>query len=135
MAVQPTAILGGTVPDRLDKDGLPNPYPRIVPVELPELIDWAPRSLDEKVTLNHHWQSRDWSTTILDLGNGPQEYIRELNTMPQWAGSCWYYLRYLDPLNSEEFVSEDIEKYWMSGETGGVDLYVGGVEHAVLHLL
>ena len=55
--------------------------------------------------------------------------------MPQWAGSCWYYLRYLDPLNSEEFVSEDIEKYWMSGEAGGVDLYVGGVEHAVLHLL
>ena len=55
---------------------------------------------------------------------------RETNTMPQWAGSCWYYLRYLDPKNDKEFVSKDIEKYWMP-----VNLYVGGAEHAVLHLL
>tara|TARA_B100000953_G_scaffold259222_2_gene224169 strand:+ start:33 stop:1088 length:1056 start_codon:yes stop_codon:yes gene_type:complete len=55
--------------------------------------------------------------------------------MPQWAGSCWYYLRYLDPSNNDEFISTEIEAYWMGGETGGVDLYVGGVEHAVLHLL
>ncbi len=61
---------------------------------------------------------------------------RELNTMPQWAGSCWYYLRYCDAQNSERFVSEEAEKYWMGGgKPGGVDLYVGGTEHAVLHLL
>ncbi len=57
---------------------------------------------------------------------------RETNTMPQWAGSCWYYLRYCDPTNSEVFVSSEAEKYWMNN---GVDLYVGGTEHAVLHLL
>ena len=61
---------------------------------------------------------------------------RETNTMPQWAGSCWYYLRYCDPQNSERFVSREAEQYWMGGgKPGGVDLYVGGTEHAVLHLL
>lgn len=62
--------------------------------------------------------------------------VRELNTMPQWAGSCWYYLRYCDPHNTERFVSKEAEEYWMGGgKPGGVDLYVGGTEHAVLHLL
>jgi len=61
---------------------------------------------------------------------------RELNTMPQWAGSCWYYLRYCDPRNSRRFISREAEQYWMGGgKPGGVDLYVGGTEHAVLHLL
>ncbi len=61
---------------------------------------------------------------------------RETNTMPQWAGSCWYYLRFCDPRNSGRFVGEAAERYWMGGEqAGGVDLYVGGTEHAVLHLL
>jgi leucyl-tRNA synthetase len=61
---------------------------------------------------------------------------REVNTMPQWAGSCWYYLRYCDPGNTQRFVGEEAEQYWMrSGKPGGVDLYVGGTEHAVLHLL
>lgn len=62
---------------------------------------------------------------------------RETNTMPQWAGSCWYYLRFCDPQNATRFVGEDAERYWMgSGKNpGGVDLYVGGTEHAVLHLL
>lgn len=61
---------------------------------------------------------------------------RETNTMPQWAGSCWYYLRYLDPKNTQNFVAPDVESYWMGGgAVGGVDLYVGGTEHAVLHLL
>jgi leucyl-tRNA synthetase len=61
---------------------------------------------------------------------------RELNTMPQWAGSCWYYLRYCDAQNPERFVSREAETYWMGGgKPGGVDLYVGGTEHAVLHLL
>ena len=128
---------GEPFPVVYDKDGLPNPVPEeMLPVELPELIDWAPRSLDENSDPEPPLgRAKDWASTILDLGNGPKEYIRELNTMPQWAGSCWYYLRYLDPFNSKEFVSKDVEKYWMSGETGGVDLYVGGVEHAVLHLL
>ncbi|MED5229961.1 MAG: leucine--tRNA ligase [Actinomycetota bacterium] len=128
---------GEPFPVVYDKEGLPNPVPEeMLPVELPELIDWAPRSLDENSDPEPPLgRAKDWASTILDLGNGPKEYIRELNTMPQWAGSCWYYLRYLDPFNSKEFVSEDVEKYWMSGETGGVDLYVGGVEHAVLHLL
>jgi leucyl-tRNA synthetase len=62
---------------------------------------------------------------------------RETNTMPQWAGSCWYYLRYLDPNNTEQFIKPEIEQYWMGSNhnPGGVDLYVGGTEHAVLHLL
>ena len=56
--------------------------------------------------------------------------------MPQWAGSCWYYLRYCDPGNDGRFVGEEAERYWMGGgKPGGVDLYVGGTEHAVLHLL
>ncbi len=63
--------------------------------------------------------------------------FRETNTMPQWAGSCWYYLRYIDPDNTERFVGIEAERYWMGGthKAGGVDLYVGGTEHAVLHLL
>jgi leucyl-tRNA synthetase len=72
----------------------------------------------------------------------PEGAVRETNTMPQWAGSCWYYLRYLDPKNASAAVGPDAEKYWMgtSGSearktTPGVDLYVGGTEHAVLHLL
>ena len=62
---------------------------------------------------------------------------RELNTMPQWAGSCWYYLRYCDARNATRFISREAEQYWMgaNGQPGGVDLYVGGTEHAVLHLL
>src|SRR3989441_5021933 len=62
--------------------------------------------------------------------------IRETNVMPQWAGSCWYYLRFCDPNNDQRFAGEQAERYWMGGEKpGGVDLYVGGTEHAVLHLL
>ncbi len=61
---------------------------------------------------------------------------RETNTMPQWAGSCWYYLRFCDPQNDERFVGEKVERYWNGGDgLGGVDLYIGGTEHAVLHLL
>ena len=71
-----------------------------------------------------------------------EKATRETNTMPQWAGSCWYYLRFCNPENNGRFIGEDVEKYWMTGDTtadvsarGGVDLYVGGTEHAVLHLL
>jgi leucyl-tRNA synthetase len=60
-------------------------------------------------------------------------YERELNTMPQWAGSCWYYLRFIDNQNQERLVDPDLERYWLN--PNGVDLYIGGVEHAVLHLL
>ncbi len=72
--------------------------------------------------------------------NLPDGSLRETNTMPQWAGSCWYYLRYLDARNSGRFVDSEVERYWMgsgpsAGATPGVDLYVGGTEHAVLHLL
>jgi leucyl-tRNA synthetase len=81
----------------------------------------------------------DWVTVEVDLGDGPRRYRRELNVMPQWAGSCWYELRYLDPINDAAFCDPGVERYWMGpqnpGDPGGVDLYVGGVEHAVLHLL
>jgi leucyl-tRNA synthetase len=79
-----------------------------------------------------------------DWVNLPDGSRRETNTMPQWAGSCWYYLRYLDPRNSRVFCDSPAEKYWMGaatqrgipkGPTPGIDLYVGGTEHAVLHLL
>ncbi|MGJ8633360.1 MAG: class I tRNA ligase family protein, partial [Luteolibacter sp.] len=73
-------------------------------------------------------KARDW----VELEDG---VIRETNTMPQWAGSCWYYMRYCDPSNTERFISEEAEEYWTSEKPGMVDLYVGGTEHAVLHLL
>ena len=128
---------GEPFPIVYDDNGLPQAVKETqLPVELPDLIDWAPRSLDENSDPEPPLgRASDWVNVELDIGNGLQTYNRELNTMPQWAGSCWYYLRYLDPDNDHEFVSEDIEKYWMSGGIGGVDLYVGGVEHAVLLLL
>ncbi len=110
-----------------------------LPVELPELMDWAPRALDEESDPEPPLgRAEEWATVEYDLGDGERSYQRELNTMPQWAGSCWYYLRYLDPTNEEKFVDPAVESYGMSssdGGVGGVDLYVGGVEHAVLHLL
>ena len=70
----------------------------------------------------------EWVKTVDPDTGGPAR--RETNTMPQWAGSCWYYLRFIDPGNGEVLVDRELEKYWMP-----VDLYVGGAEHAVLHLL
>ena len=114
--------------------------PSMLPVELPELDDFAPRSRPDDDTSEPEpplGRNEDWVHVELDLGDGLRPYRRELNTMPQWAGSCWYYLRYLDPTNDERFVDREVERYWMAGGAtcGGVDLYVGGVEHAVLHLL
>jgi leucyl-tRNA synthetase len=111
-----------------------------LPVVLPELEDFAPVVSEDVDAAPEPPLARavDWVEAELDLGDGPKRYRRETNTMPQWAGSCWYYLRYLDPRNSERFVDAEVERYWMnpSGDAhGGVDLYVGGVEHAVLHLL
>ncbi len=114
-----------------------------LPVVLPEMQDFNPAASDDPD-----------APPRPPLGRAPEEwrhvevdgvrYERELNTMPQWAGSCWYYLRFLDPGNDARFVGSEVERYWMlpPGRTSegrapapGVDLYVGGVEHAVLHLL
>ncbi len=115
----------------------------LLPVELPEVDDYSPRTFDhddaESDPESPLGRATEWTTVTLDLGDGPNAYRRETNTMPQWAGSCWYELRYLDPTNTERFVDAEVERYWMGprseGDCGGVDLYVGGVEHAVLHLL
>jgi leucyl-tRNA synthetase len=116
-----------------------------LPVELPEIDDYSPRSYppDQADSAPEPPLSRaaDWVHVELDLGDGLKHYTRETNTMPQWAGSCWYQLRYLDPANHDTFCDPEVERYWVGkdpsrpGDPGGVDLYVGGVEHAVLHLL
>ena len=125
-------------------DGQPRALPEsMLPVVLPEIDDFAPRSYDAEDATSAPepplGRATEWATVTLDLGDGPKEYRREINTMPQWAGSCWYEIRYLDPKNDERFVDPEAERYWMGPrqptDTGGVDLYVGGVEHAVLHLL
>jgi leucyl-tRNA synthetase len=114
-----------------------------LPVLPPELTDYKPTATGEPPLA----RAKDW----VNLPDGSQ---RETNTMPQWAGSCWYYLRYLDAKNSNQFVSKEAENYWMNPVAAdgsppqkssgtlpsaatkpGVDLYVGGTEHAVLHLL
>ncbi|HOX01923.1 MAG TPA: leucine--tRNA ligase [Candidatus Paceibacterota bacterium] len=108
-----------------------------LPVVPPPLADYKPTGSGEPpLARAAQWVQR------------PDGSLRETNTMPQWAGSCWYYLRYLDPGNSRAFCDPVAERYWMSGDppgeptpgapskpTPGVDLYVGGTEHAVLHLL
>ena len=115
-----------------------------LPLLPPPLSDFKPTSTGEPPLA----RAKDWV-------NLPDGSVRETNTMPQWAGSCWYYLRYLDPANSGRFCGSEVESYWMgsrpspagaAGKAGapdskhrparaGVDLYVGGTEHAVLHLL
>jgi leucyl-tRNA synthetase len=106
----------------------------MLPVTLPEMTDFRPVPQDDASDpVPALARAPGWAQVTLDLGDGPRRYRRELNVMPQWAGSCWYYLRYLDPANAAALVAPDIERYWMS--PAGVDLYVGGVEHAVLHLL
>jgi leucyl-tRNA synthetase len=135
---------GEPFPIVYDETGLPIALPEsMLPVELPDTDDFSPKSFppDDADSLPEPPLGRlnDWVTVTLDLGDGPREYRRETNTMPNWAGSCWYELRYLDPTNSEQFVDPAVEHYWMGPTAerplGGVGLYVGGVEHAVLHLL
>jgi leucyl-tRNA synthetase len=119
-----------------------------LPVELPEVPDYSPRTFDPDDADSDPepplGRVPEWVHVEMDLGDGPQPYRRETNTMPNWAGSCWYFLRYLDPANSDTFCDAENEAYWMGPrgsrqggqrDPGGVDLYVGGVEHAVLHLL
>jgi leucyl-tRNA synthetase len=103
--------------------GLMKPVPESdLPVRLPDLEDFKPTGSPEGPLS----KATDWLTVTID----GKTYRRETNTMPQWAGSCWYYVRYLDPKNDAQFCSPAKAKYWLP-----VDLYVGGAEHAVLHLL
>jgi leucyl-tRNA synthetase len=96
-----------------------------LPVVPPPLDDYKPTGTGEPPLA----KAKEWIRYS-------EKAMRETNTMPQWAGSCWYYLRFCDPHNDKRFVGEEAERYWMSGDKpGGVDLYVGGTEHAVLHLL
>ncbi len=110
--------------------GLP---PDQLPLRLPDLDDFTPAASDDPAAPPQPplGRVRDWAATPCPACGRPAR--RELNAMPQWAGSCWYYLRYLDPKNDRCFCDPEIERYWMS--PNGVDLYVGGAEHAVLHLL
>jgi len=95
-----------------------------LPLRLPEMKDYTPTGNAEPPLA----KAVEWVSAKCPKCGGPA--TRETNTMPQWAGSCWYYLRYIDPKNDSAFVGKAKEKYWMP-----VDLYVGGAEHAVLHLL
>jgi leucyl-tRNA synthetase len=123
-----------------------------LPVELPAMTNFEPATSDDPDALPEPPLARasEWVEVELELpgpawagyGDGRRVFTRETNTMPQWAGSCWYYLRYLDPTNEDAIVDPAVERTWAQGtradgspKVGLVDLYVGGVEHAVLHLL
>jgi leucyl-tRNA synthetase len=139
---------GEPFPIVYDSEGRSHPLPEsMLPVELPDIADYAPVLFDPddadsepSPPLN---KATDWVNVELDLGDGVKPYTRDTNVMPNWAGSSWYELRYTDPHNPERFAAEENEAYWMGPrpalhgpqDPGGVDLYVGGVEHAVLHLL
>jgi leucyl-tRNA synthetase len=134
---------GEPFPVVYDSAGLPIALPEeMLPVTLPEMtgLNVTPAADPGSEPVPPLARAPGWADVELDLGDGPRVYRRELNTMPQWAGSCWYYLRYLDPDNDAAIVDPRNERYWMvppdaAPGDGGVDLYVGGVEHAVLHLL
>ena len=139
---------GEPFPIVYDKDGFAHALPEsMLPVELPEVEDYKPVSFDPEDKDSEPQpplaKVRNWVEVELDLGDGPQTYFRDTNVMPQWAGSSWYQLRYIDPRNDEAFCDIENERYWTGPrpeqhgpqDPGGVDLYVGGVEHAVLHLL
>ncbi|MGP9537483.1 leucine--tRNA ligase [Brachybacterium sp. AOP43-C2-M15] len=122
----------------------PIPLPEsMLPVDLPEVADFSPKTFDptdaDTEPQTPLSRATEWVEVELDLGEGPRTYLRETNTMPQWAGSSWYHLRYIDPTEDEVLVRPENEAYWLGpredGGVGGVDLYVGGQEHAVLHLL
>ncbi|RZS89753.1 leucyl-tRNA synthetase [Motilibacter rhizosphaerae] len=135
---------GEPFPVVYDEDGRVVPLPEsMLPVTLPEVSDYSPRTFDPDDAQSDPeaplGRNPEWVEVTLDLGDGPKKYRRDTNTMPNWAGSCWYHLRYIDPVDEQRLVEPENERYWMGpraeGATGGVDLYVGGVEHAVLHLL
>ncbi|QRP61998.1 leucine--tRNA ligase [Corynebacterium minutissimum] len=141
---------GEPFPIVYDEAGQAYPLPEsMLPIELPEVEDYKPVSFDpddaESSPQPPLAKAREWVEVELDLGlgDGPKTYYRDTNVMPQWAGSSWYQLRYIDPTNDEIFCDIENERYWTgprpdehgANDPGGVDLYVGGVEHAVLHLL
>lgn len=114
---------GEPMPIALDKDGKEVPVSESeLPIILPDMNNFKPTGDGEPPLAN--------ATEWLKYEKDGKTYSRETNTMPQWAGSCWYYLRYIDPMNDDAPWGKEKENYWMP-----VDLYVGGVEHAVLHLL
>ncbi|HEV7148737.1 MAG TPA: leucine--tRNA ligase [Pedococcus sp.] len=146
---------GEPFPIVFDEDGNSHAVPEsMLPVELPDVPDYSPKTFEPEDDSSSPepplGRVAEWVNVELDLGDGRgvRTYRRETNTMPNWAGSCWYYLRYLDPANDQAFVDPENEQYWMGPQStavdgapagvsdpGGVDLYIGGVEHAVLHLL
>lgn len=141
---------GEPFPIVYDEDGVAHPVPdSMLPVELPEVADYSPKTYEpddaDSMPESPLSRAKEWVEVELDLGDGPKKYRRETDTMPNWAGSCWYELRYTDPGNQDAFVDPEVERYWMgpgrgdgkgkAGDLGGVDLYIGGAEHAVLHLL
>ena len=146
---------GEPFPIMFDEDGVAYAVPDDeLPLTLPDVPDYSPKTFepDDAQSSPEPPLSRvpEWVEVEKDLGDGRglRKFRRETNTMPNWAGSCWYYLRYLDPANHDEFVDPANEAYWLgrhdepvdgaptgTRDPGGVDLYVGGVEHAVLHLL
>jgi len=139
---------GEPFPIVFDEDGLPRALPEsMLPVELPEVEDYSPRTFDpndaDSVPSPPLSRATEWIDVELDLGDGRKTYRRDDNVMPQWAGSSWYQLRYVDPTNTEQICAPENEKYWLGArpeihgpdDPGGVDLYIGGIEHGVLHLL
>ncbi|AXB46276.1 leucine--tRNA ligase [Amycolatopsis albispora] len=139
---------GEPFPVVYDEDGRAHALPdHLLPVELPEVDDYSPKTFDPDDPNTEPSpplsRAEDWMNVELDLGDGPKTYRRDANTMPNWAGSCWYQLRYIDPRNADALVDPENERYWTGprpaehgvDDPGGVDLYIGGVEHAVLHLL
>jgi leucyl-tRNA synthetase len=139
---------GEPFPIVFDEDGLPHAVPEhLLPVELPEIADYSPRTFDPDDADSEPSpplsRATEWIDVELDLGDGVKKYRRDANVMPQWAGSSWYQLRYVDPTNDEVICEPENEKYWLGprpeihgpNDPGGVDLYIGGIEHAVLHLL
>jgi leucyl-tRNA synthetase len=146
---------GEPFPIVFDEDGIAHALPEsMLPLDLPDVPDYSPKTFDPEDNSSEPEaplaRATEWVDVELDLGDGrgKRRFRRETNTMPNWAGSCWYYLRYLDPANGDALVDPGNESYWIgpraqtvggapagSRDPGGVDLYVGGVEHAVLHLL
>jgi leucyl-tRNA synthetase len=125
---------GEPFPIVYDEDGDHHPV-SVFPVVLPELADYEPEESDDPRPLLAKAQA--WVHTTAGAagvkGLPPDAKVtRETNTMPGWAGSCWYFLRYADPHNANAAVGADADRYWLAD---GVDLYMGGAEHAVLHLL
>lgn len=113
----------------IDENGVPTGRiramkPEELPLDLPKAMEFDAKHNSPKPPLD--FAPPEWLFVNID----GVRYKRETNTMPQWAGSCWYYLRFIDPENAERFIEPELEKKWMP-----VDLYVGGAEHAVLHLL